>query len=197
MQFKVVERQKHYNKIDRTFKVPSHYNNGDMYYRSPLKTEPSKKGTTSQHDLLFNIKSNYDFMEVYYACPMLFSQLDLFHPDFMKDENKFRKHLLEQLVLVDVVTAPDPTTSTWKSSNNHHIMWKDESGSDIYWCSIPKKGKKETYKEWIKGLNQKFFSNEQLIENKKKLKDIIPDKEDEQQAFRDVYSKLTIFEIED
>lgn len=197
MQFKVVQKQKHYKKIARNFTVPSHYNDGDLYYRSPLKTEPSKKGTTSQHELLLNIKSNYDFIEVYYACPMLFSQLDLFRPDFMKDETKFRKHLLEQLVLVDVVSAPDPSTSSWKSSNNHHIMWKDESGSDIYWCSQPQKGKKETYKKWIEGVDQKFLSNEQLIDNIKELKAIMPDKEDEQEAFRDVYSKLTILDIGD
>ncbi|MCY8935666.1 hypothetical protein [Peribacillus frigoritolerans] len=106
MQFKIVEKQKHYKKIARTFTVPSHYKDGDLYYRSPLKTEVSKKGTTSQHDILFNIKSKFNFMEVYYACPMLFSQSDLFRPEFMKDEKKFREHLMEQLVLVDVVSAP-------------------------------------------------------------------------------------------
>ncbi|MDX5475003.1 MAG: hypothetical protein LPK00_05645 [Bacillaceae bacterium] len=195
MQFKVVEKQKHYKKKARTFTVPSHYNDGDLYYRSPLKTEPSNKGTTSQHELLLNIKSEFEFIEVYYACPMLFSQSDLFHPDFMKDENKFRKHLLELLVLVDVDTAPDPSTSSWKSSGNHHIMWQDKSGSDIYWCSEPKKGKKDTFKEWIEGLDQKIMSNEQLIVSLKELKGIKPDKEDEQQAFRDVYSKLTILDI--
>lgn len=197
MQFKVVEKQRHYNKIARTFTVPSHYNDGDMYYRSRLKTEPSKRGTTSQHELLFDIKSKHDFFEVYYACPMIFSQSDLFHADFMKDESKFRKHLLKQLVLVDVASAPDPTTSAWKSSNNHHIMWKDESGSDIYWCSNPKKGKKNSYEKWIEGLDQKLLSKDQLIENIEILKDIMPDKENEQQALRDVYSKLTILDIGD
>lgn len=197
MQFKIVEKQKHYKKIARTFTVPSHYKDGDLYYRSPLKTEVSKKGTTSQHDILFNIKSNFNFMEVYYACPMLFSQSDLFRPEFMKDEKKFRGHLMEQLVLVDVVSAPDPTTSSWKSSGNHHIIWEDNSGSDIYWCSEPKKGKKVTYQKWVENLEQKFMSNEKLLSNIKELDAIIPDKEDEKQAFREVYSKLTILEIGD
>src|SRR5690606_4769196 len=52
MQFKVVEKQKHYNNRSRNFKVPTHYNNGDLYFRSLLKTEPSKSGTSSQHNIL-------------------------------------------------------------------------------------------------------------------------------------------------
>jgi hypothetical protein len=197
MQFKVVKKQKYYKKIARTFTVPSHYKDGDLYFRSPLKTEPSKKGTTSQHDLLIDIKKNFYFFEVYYACPMLFSQSDLFRPEFMKDEKKFVEHLLEQLVLVDVESAPDPTTLSWKSSSNHHLMWKDSSGSDIYWCSSPEKGDGITIRKWIESLDQKFMSNEQLLANIKELYSNIPDQEDEKQAFREVFSKLTILDIGD
>lgn len=196
MQFKVVEKQKYYKNIPRTFSVPKHYKDRDVYYRSPLKTEPSKKGTTSQHELLFNIKSEYDFIEVYYVCPMLFSQSDLFRSDFKTDEDKYRKYLLEQLVLVDVLSAPDPSTQKWKSSNNHHIMWQDSN--DIYWCSTPKEGKMRTFKNWIESIDQKLLSNEELLENLKNKPNLMKlnRNEDELQAFRNEFSKLTIFEID-
>ncbi|WP_268563674.1 hypothetical protein [Peribacillus frigoritolerans] len=41
------------------------------------------------------------------------------------------------------------------------------------------------------------MSNEKLLSNIKELNAIIPDKEDEKQAFREEYSKLTILEIGD
>src|SRR5690625_2786768 len=88
MQFKVVEKQRYYSRIARTFTVPSHYNDGDVYYRASLKTKPSKSGIISQHQLLFDIKKKYNFMDVYYACPMIFSQSDLFRSEFIKSEKE-------------------------------------------------------------------------------------------------------------
>lgn len=195
MQFKVVEQQKHYNKKERIFTVPSHYVEGEIYYRSLLKTEPIKSSTTSQHELLIEIKNSFNFMEVYYACPMLFSQTELFKPKFMESEKDLREYLMDQLVLVDIASAPDPKTSSWTSSKKHHIMWKKHSGSDMEWCSTPKKGKKINYQEWIKDLQQREIDKDKLLENIEDLKTILSNTVDDKQSGRDIFSKLTIIEF--
>jgi len=195
MQFKVVEKQQHFTKRARTFTVPGHIKNGETYYRSRLKTEPSKTGTTSQHEMLVDMKKLNNFLEVYYVCPMLFTNFDLYRSDFLEDDSVYHKYLLDQLVLVDVATAPDPTTKKWKSFSNHHMIWKEFDGNDMEWCSEPEKGRKESFKAWIEGLNQKFMTNEELIDNLKTLEVPLAVYEGDRKVFRDVYSKLTILEI--
>jgi hypothetical protein len=171
LQFKVVERISYVSK-KRSFYVPNCYTN--EYFRVPLKTEPSKTAPISQHELLCDLKEEFPFLEIYYACPMLFSQQeDLFQQEYMENEGKLRSHLIDKLILVDVGSAPDRSTfgpAGWSSYKKHHIIWQDDDGNDMQWCSFPERGKKLYCREWIEQIiPSKVVNNEELL---KMIKDI-------------------------
>ncbi|AIY04519.1 hypothetical protein Plano_0554 [Planococcus sp. PAMC 21323] len=197
MQFKIVNKQKYYSKRKRKFTVPSHYKEGEIYYKSPLKTVASLTTSDSQHEILYNLKKHHNFLDVCYVCPMIFSQSDIFHPKLMKDEKEFRKHILEKLVIVDVSTAPDPSTTSWDPSDNHHIIWNENAMNVIHWCSDPQEGTSEKYSSWVENLSNRILSAEELIDTIKRIKSSMPIETDKQQAFKDIFSKMTILKIED
>ncbi|EPY7708302.1 hypothetical protein ACN1JM_000343 [Bacillus pacificus] len=141
LQFKVVEKKqgimRSWKGRDLSFWIPSKYT--PPYYRSLLKTEPSKKAEYAQHDLLYKINNKFKDFGVYYACPMLFEHQEIFVP----------KVDLDKLILVDLDSAPSPYTKEWKKYNKHHIMFQDIDGKEMEWCSRPQKGTSFSSKEWI------------------------------------------------
>ena len=99
MQFKVVEEISYKINKRRGFHIPVYYS--APYYRVPLKTEPSKNTSISQHNLLCDIKERFPNFDVHYACPMLFTQDDIFNERFLEEE-KFTDHLIDNLILADI-----------------------------------------------------------------------------------------------
>ncbi|MFS0596652.1 hypothetical protein AB1L16_07890 [Peribacillus frigoritolerans] len=141
LQFKVVEKKERIIRSWKggklSFRIPPKYTT--PYYRSPLKTEPSKTAKYAQHNLLYEINKKFKNFGIYYACPMLFEQKDIFVP----------KVDLDKLILVDLDSAPSPYKKKWRKYNNHHIMFQDTTGKGMKWCSRPQKGTSFSSREWI------------------------------------------------
>jgi len=124
LQFKIVEL---INRRSRN--IPPNYIT--PYYRSKLSLNPNKITGISQHETLLRLNRIKNTI-VYYACPMLFDQDELYdHPDI----NKLR--------LVDINSAP----SGWATNQSHFVAFQTTIDQNPYWCSEPIGGKSFTLKE--------------------------------------------------
>lgn len=178
MQFKVVERLKVIKRTNPPNKVtvPNHFTT--PYYRSELKIKPSSTQQISQHQMLYDLSSNVKNAMVYYICPMLFDAKEIY------DEPN-----LEKLQIIDVKTAPDP--SSWNKDERHFIMFQNERGEDMHWCSEPILGRTYSFFKWLESdLRPNKLTREQVVDllkeynNYKKVKNI-----------NDTDLGLTIFEF--
>jgi len=118
LQFKVVKQMK-----KRTQSTPSCITS-NPHYRVQLSTKKNQNTGFSQHEHLWNLKSNKGAM-VYYACPMIFEREDLYDIDID----------LETLRLVDVESCP----SEYSDNGSHSIYFNDQV-CDPFWCSEPVRG---------------------------------------------------------
>jgi hypothetical protein len=92
---------------------------------APLETAKDITVGFSQHELLYNLNQNAGAM-VYYACPMLFDQTDLYEVNVD----------LDRLRLADLNTCP----SSYGDNESHHIYFNEIAGNPV-WCSDPVDGK--------------------------------------------------------
>lgn len=106
------------------------------YFRSELNLKPNKETHMSQHETLLRL-SNYVIPEVYYACPMIFNNDDIY-----EEPN------LDKIRFIQVNSAPNG----WQTNDRHFILFQSEDDLSPFWYSEP-----------IKAVS---FSIEQLIDSK-------------------------------
>ncbi|ELV8853373.1 hypothetical protein ACOISO_003782 [Vibrio fluvialis] len=124
------------------------------HYRVKLDTVKNMNTGVSQHELLYNLNQNNTGSYVYYACPMLFEQHELYAiPD------------LRTLRLADLKTCPSMYTD-----NERHFIYFEQQNSVPIWCSDPTEGKGISVDELIVDLQQKLVS-EGFKGNQEKLLD--------------------------
>ena len=168
LQFKIVTKQK----ISSNAKFTIHNSMRDPYCRSLLSTTRSNSGSNrdfSQHEFLYQWKHNHNNMEVYYACPMVFDTARLFSPNL-------NEYLLNNLVLADLSSSPNPESESWHLHKKHHLMWNDNlleetSVEEIYWCSDPMKGKFLSVKKFVEQVCLRKLDSTQLKSILKEFKE--------------------------
>lgn len=135
-QFKVVQECRRKSKwTPSTVKSSPHY-------RVKLDTQKNMNTGFSQHELLYSLNQNNAGSFVYYACPMLFEQHELYAaPD------------LKTLRLADLKTCPSMYTD-----NDRHFIYFDQQNSTPTWCSEPVEGKGIGVDELIADVKQKLGS---------------------------------------
>lgn len=132
LQFKVVKRMQKMTRVTPSCITRS------PHYRVDLDTTKNQKTGFSQHELLWNLKSNNGAM-VYYACPMIFEKEDLYEVNVE----------LDTLRLADVNTCP----SAYQDNGKHHIYFNTPDESP-FWCSDPVKGEAVTPRSFAEMLNE-------------------------------------------
>lgn len=141
LQFKVVQRiTRKSKKMPTGFTTP--------YFRSELSLKPNKQTGISQHEALCRL-SKVKGSSVYYACPMIFDQDQLWDkPD------------LKMLRFVDIKTAP----KGWITNESHHITFQDPMTSKPMWCSDPVPGRAFSHEElWERNNQRNLLTGNQTI----------------------------------
>ena len=152
LQYKVVKQMKTLRKPtpSKIFRAP--------HYRVSLDTKKNLRTGTSQHELLFKLNKNKGAM-VYYACPMIFDQTELY--DLEVDLNTLR--------LVDVCSCPEDY-----SDNDTHYIYFNDINSDPIWCSEPVDGESDSPTEMAQKM-WRVLQETQSAELSKGLYDLITD----------------------
>lgn len=119
---------------------------GNPHFRASLDTKKNIRTGASQHELLFNLNRNTGAL-VYYACPFLFEQSDLYSKNV--DLSKLR--------LADLSSCP----SLYSDNDSHFIYYTDDKAPPI-WCSEPVEGNALSPEKMIKEIGEKVSSEDFL-----------------------------------
>ena len=161
------------------------------YYRFKLDTQKNDNTGFSQHELLYLLGQNHGAF-VYYACPMLFFQDELYDVD--PDLDKLR--------LATVDDCPGP----FRDHSTHHLFF-NEPQADPVWASEPHDGTAIGPNELARALKEAYHSAERadsgpgllalLTMDVRELSDDagVGQSDPEQQVFSMVGDALTVVRI--
>lgn len=169
LQYKCVEQMMRRNKaLPTTVTTP--------YYRAELSLEPNRRTGLSQHETLLRLQA-VTGADVNYACPMIFSEDDL-----------WQEASVDDVRVVSLTEAP----SGWATTRPHHLVFRSLDDAAPLWCSEPVTGKSRSLRAWIESSPRELWTGAATLEWLNRVRSAITHVE----AFAGLPASLTLVEFD-